>query len=1068
MLCHGNSKGKVAALFALAALMLGLFSSPVSGQVTGATLQGTVTDASGAAISNAQISIENVSTGVFRTAVSDSTGFYTAPNLLPGTYKIETSAPGFSTQVQTGVSLVVGAEQVLNFTLQVGQTTQKVEVTGAPPAVELASSSIGGLVDSKTVVDLPLNGRDWTTLAALQPGVDLLVTQAGGSANANRSVRGFGAQLSISGTRPQLNNYRIDGVSVVDYSGGSPGSVLGVSLGVDAIAEFSVLTANQSAEYGRTAGGVVNAITRSGTNQFHGDAYWFLRDEGLDARNYFDQTTVPFHRNQFGGSVGGPIQKDKTFFFVDYEGLRSSTGVTNINNVPSQDARNGILHNADGSTTIITVDPQVKPFLGLYPLPNDGLLGTGNTGRYLVEVNNFDTENFVTGRVDRKFGEKDSLSGTYFYDHGLTLIPDVFNNVVSGSRSVRQMVALEETHVFSAALVNSLRFGFSRVATLTNFPEQAVNQLALDQSLAVFPGQYAPILKVTSLTTNNGGFGSLSEPLRNWNSYQVYDDAFLSKGNHSLKFGFAAERMQFNFFTRAFSNGQVSFGSLQNFLTNVPQSFTGALASDANIIGTRQSIFAGYVQDDWRIRSNLTLNLGLRYEMSTVPTENNNRLSNLATYTSTVPTLGSPYFSNPTLRNFEPRVGFSWDPFRNGKTAVRGGFGMFDILPLALDFFKILDEVVPFNVSLASSNLAPGSFPGGLGDTGQFIPQNEEYGSIQTKPPRNYLMMWNLNVQRELTPNLTLMVGYVGNHGVHMLNRTDDANDVLPTVTPQGLLWPSPAGSGTQINPNIGDLRIVYWGGSAEYNALQAQVTKKMSHGFQVQGSYTFGKGLDTGSATVVGDPFTNSISSLFWFCNSCRRGLSDFNIKHTLVVNYLWSIPTPRDFGNIASYALGGWTLGGIITAETGVPFTPLIGGDPLGLKSSDPFDFPNRTFGPGCSTGVNVGNPTDYIKLSCFSAPTPLTLMGNAGRNSLIGPGLVTVDFSVFKNNYIRKISETFNVQFRAEFFNILNRPNFAVPIDNSTLFDQGGSPVGGAGAVDATSTTSRQIQLALKVIW
>jgi hypothetical protein len=260
----------------------------------------------------------------------------------------------------------------------------------------------------------------------------------------------------------------------------------------------------------------------------------------------------------------------------------------------------------------------------------------------------------------------------------------------------------------------------------------------------------------------------------------------------------------------------------------------------------------------------------------------------------------------------------------------------------------------------------------------------------------------------------------------------------------------------------------VDWGGSAEYNALEAQVTKKISHGFQIQGSYTFGKGLDTGSATVVGDPFVNSISSLFWFCNSCRRGLSDFNIKHTLVVNYLWNIPTPHDWGTIASHALGGWTVGGIITAETGVPFTPLIGGDPLGLNSTDPFDFPNRLFGPGCSTGVNPGNPADYIKLSCFTAPNPLTLMGNAGRNSLIGPGLVTVDFSVFKNNYIRKISETFNVQFRAEFFNILNRPNFAVPVDNSTLFDQGGSPVGGAGAVDATSTTSRQIQLALKVIW
>jgi hypothetical protein len=399
---------------------------------------------------------------------------------------------------------------------------------------------------------------------------------------------------------------------------------------------------------------------------------------------------------------------------------------------------------------------------------------------------------------------------------------------------------------------------------------------------------------------------------------------------------------------------------------------------------------------------------------------------------------------------------------------VRGAFGMFDILPLALDFFKILDEVVPFNVTLGTSNLPPGSFPAGLGGAGQLVPKNEEYGSIQTNPPRNYLMMWNLNVQRELNASTSLMVGYIGNHGVHMLNRADDGNDVLPTVTPQGLLWPSPAGSGTVINPSIGDLRLVTWDGDAEYNALQVQVTKRMSHGFQMQGSYTFGKGIDTGSATVVGDPFTNSISSLFWFCKSCRRGLSDFNITHTLAINYLWNLPTPQNWGNFASHALGGWAVGGIVTAETGVPFTPLIGGDPLGLNNTDPFAFPNRLTGPGCGSAVNVGDPTNYIKLSCFAAPNPLTLLGNAGRNSLIGPGLVNFDFSLVKNTYIRRVSETFNVQFRAEFFNIFNRPNFAVPIDNNQLFDEGGAPVGGAGAVDATSTTSRQIQFALKLIW
>jgi hypothetical protein len=252
------------------------------------------------------------------------------------------------------------------------------------------------------------------------------------------------------------------------------------------------------------------------------------------------------------------------------------------------------------------------------------------------------------------------------------------------------------------------------------------------------------------------------------------------------------------------------------------------------------------------------------------------------------------------------------------------------------------------------------------------------------------------------------------------------------------------------------------------YDNLEVEVSKRMSRGFQVQGSYTWGKNIDTGSASVIGDPFTNSISSPYFFCKTCRRGLSDFDIAQTIEVNYLWNVPTPKKWGGIGSHVLGGWELGGIVTAESGVPFTSLIGGDSLGLNSNDPFAFPNRLTGPGCGSDVNPGNPNNYIKLNCFAPPNPLTLLGNGGRNTLVGPGLVNLDFSLFKNNYIRRISEGFNLQFRAEFFNVLNRANFGTPIHNNTLFDQGGNPIGGAGTVDQTSTTSRQIQLALKVIW
>ncbi|MGH9354999.1 MAG: hypothetical protein ACRD10_02605, partial [Terriglobia bacterium] len=326
----------------------------------------------------------------------------------------------------------------------------------------------------------------------------------------------------------------------------------------------------------------------------------------------------------------------------------------------------------------------------------------------------------------------------------------------------------------------------------------------------------------------------------------------------------------------------------------------------------------------------------------------------------------------------------------------------------------------------------------------------------------------NLNIQRDLTPTTSVTVGYVGNHGVHMLNREDDVNSVLPALTPQGYLWPSPRGSGTRLNPNVGDIRGLYWAGDSLYDALQVSVEKRMSHGFQLGGSYTWGKIIDSGSASVIGDPFVNSISSLLYFCKSCRRGLADFNIAQTLVVNYVWDLPTPNNWGTIPSHVLGGWELGGVVTAETGVPITPLIGGDPLGLNSQDPYAFPNRLNISGCQSTVNPGNPNSYVKLNCFAAPSPLTLLGNAGRNTVVGPGLATYDFSLMKNNYIKSISENFNVQFRAEFFNILNRANFATPTDNETLFDQSGNPVGAAGAIDSTSTSQREVQFAVKVIW
>jgi len=1043
-------------------------STPVHAQVAGATLAGTVTDASGAAVPNARISITNTATGVERDITTDAVGFYSAPNLLPGLYSIAATAPGFSTYVQTGVTLTVGASQALSFSLKIGQAIEHVEVKSEAPAVQLASSAMSAEVNATTVRELPLNGRDWTQLAALQPGVVSIRVEAGPT---DRGNRGFGSLLSVTGHQPFENNYRVNGISINDYSNGSPGSSLGVNLGVDAIEEFSVLTSNYSAEYGRASGGVINGITKAGTNQFHGDAYFFRRDKNFDARNFFDTTLPPFHRNQFGASAGGPIKKGKTFIFGDYEGIRQNKSDTFNDQVPSAAARAGTLCSTpDGTctTSTITVDPKVVPFLGLYPLPNGALIGNGDTGIFNTSGVERLTENYVTVRGDHHFSDNDSLAASWFYDRAPLSQPDPLGDSLTENFTLRQMFSLEETHIFSPRLVNTARAGFSRVRALIAAPLSAINPLAKDPALGSFPGRFAPALTVPGLTTMTGALGAVSTDTLTWNSFQFYDDAFLTRGTHSLRFGFAAEHMQNNELSGAGANGTFSFTSFQGFLLNQPATVT---VDDpiTKPIYVRQTLFGAYLQDDWRWRPNVTLNFGVRYEPVTLPTEAHNSFAVLKTITSPAETpVKNLWATNQTLHNFEPRVGFSWDPFRHGKTAIRGGFGIFDVLPLPWVYTHGSTSTLPFGRLAGSSNLAQGSFPTVSASLLNFDPTTVANRYVEQHPHRSYAMNWNLNIQREITPNLTAMVAYVGMHNVHQAFSTDDSNMVIPTLTPSGYLWPFPIGSGTRLNPNVGPIRLLQWDSSSYYEGFQAGVAKRMSHGFQAQGSYTWGKCIDMGSGSLLGDPYKNSLSSLMFFNRQSRRGLCDFNVAHNFVLNYVWLPPTPKFGGPLAEHILGGWELGGVLSANTGTPMTLVMAGDVLGQNSSDPWPYPNRLSGPGCSNPVNPGNVDTYLKLNCFAPPTPLNLFGNNGRTSVIGPGLINLDFSVFKNIHVTRISESFNVQVRAEFFNIMNHPNFQPPLDNKVLFNTDGSPVSNAGKIDATSTTSRQIQLGLKLIW
>jgi hypothetical protein len=1028
-------------------------------QMSTGMVEGNVTDHTGAFVAGAAITVRNRATQIERTTTSNDDGLYVVPNLPPGTYDVSVAAKGFAAQVASNVDVTVGAKQEVNFSLEVGQTSEKVEVTGAVSAVELASATIRPVVEETTIVNLPLNGRDWTQLANLEPGVAAARSQPTVSVSNQRANRGVGNQATISGSRPQGNNYRVDGISINDYSNGGPGGVLGSNLGVDAIQEFSVVTGNATADYGKTSGGVINAVTRSGSSAFHGDVYEFLRNSALDTRNAFDAAghIAPFRRNQFGASIGGPIIKERTFFFGDYEGLRQYQSQNINSTVPSRAARNG------------TVDPAVVPYLQFYPLPNNG--ESGSTGSFLFNAPATTSENYFTVRIDHNLGKEDTLNGTYFFDRGTLQAPDSFDVRDAANLDRRQMVSLSETHIFSPTVLNNLRVGYSRVVSIAPTTLQAINPAAKDPTLGFVPGLPVGLINIGGISNFQGGLGAVGQFSFHLNSYQFYDDVSINRGKHFLQVGFAFERLQNNQLGTANPNGQFIFASLTNFLQNIPTSFNAPISSTLTPRDLRQSVFGAYVNDDWHVRSNLTINLGLRYEPVSVPTETANRIANLPALTSPAPRLGSPYFQNSSLRDVAPRVGLSWDPFKKGTLAVRAAYGIYDALPLNYLFEGLSIFGAPFFEQGNIATLAPGTFP-----TGAYplLTSNKlRYSFNQSNPARSYVQQWSFSVQQQVPGSTVVQLAYFGSHGVHLPYRVDDVNTVQPISSSNGTyLFPTPAGSGTLLNPNIGQISALFWTGYSHYNALQVKVTRSMARRLQANAAYTWGKSIDDGSSSTFGDTFANSVSSLPLFAPDRRRGLSDFDIRQNAVLNAVYQLP---QFHGTAAWPISGWQVSGIFQVSTGLPLTPLISGDPLGLKSADPFDFPDRLFSAGCTGNpVNPQKPSHYIKTECFQFPKDAngnpqpTRLGTAGRNSVIGPNLRDFDFSLVKNNAIPRISEHFNIEFRAECFNILNRSNYQIPPKSSMQLFHADGTAGGTGTISQTATSSRQLQFALKIIF
>ena len=1072
----------------LALLLIASFQmawvAPAKAQVAGATLSGLVTDDQGGPVANATISVKNAGTGVVRDVTSNADGIYSAPNLLPGEYEVTVTATGFQTLTEKGITLTVGGQQSLNLVMKVGSLNQTVEVNAAIPDIQTTSSTVSSTVDSTTMRELPLNGRDWTSLATLEPGVSSIPNQVGTGFSANKGNRGFGNQLSNDGHRANENTYRVNGISINDYSNGSPGGASGLNLGVDGIQEFSVLTSNYTAEYGRTSGAVINAITKSGVNDFHGTAFLFDRDKVFDAKNYFDPAgpISPFRRVQFGASGGTAIIKDKLFVYGTYEGVRQNKPGSQAIHVPTE---------AERALAV----PSIAPYLALWPVAPAGtpVDANGVTQTFNVALPTISNENYYTVRVDQKFSDKNSLAVSYFFDSGPQTQPDPLLNAIHEVFSRRQMASVEDTYVFTPALVNTVRVGLSRIRGDINSPVSG-DKVATDTALAVAPGAIGPPqIGVPGVLTTAIGLGGLNRFLHRWTSAQAYDDAFLTRGTHSIKIGFAFERMLYNITEQLSPNGRKNnYATLSDFLNNTPDTLNALAPGGSNEVAIRESLFAGYIHDDWRFRPNLTINLGLRYEFTTLPRDANNRIQEITTLVNcatpgVAPSPSSPcgpqhvdtfIRNNPTTKNFEPRVGFSWDPFKDGKTAVRGGFGIFDVLPLPYEFGLNTAATAPFQIIGLDKTNTLGS---GIDPNISFNPNSIRNRYVDQNPHRADVLNWNFNIQRQLGAAWTLTAGYVGSRSVHLSVAADDINLVPPVQTSAGILIPS---NTYQLDPNWGGanggvvpgppggsgIRPVLFDGESSYNGFQAQLRREMSHGLQGQVSYTLGKCRDTSSAPVTGDTYVNSVAVPLLLSKAYRVGACDFDVRNTLVGTVIWDVPGPKS--GLVSYVLGGWEMGTIVTATSGSPYTVTVGGggDPLntGFNGDFSMDFANLISGCNATPGVTTNAAGQLLAFNpnCF-APAPAVaggvLVGNSGRNRFYGPGLTTVDFSLFKNFSFR---ERFKAQFRSEFFNILNHPNFAAP---NFLNDANNSiGTGNAGVIGSTSTASRQIQLGLKLVW
>lgn len=1064
-------------------LVLGSCSCLARAQVT-AGISGKVEDASGAVVGDATITVKTLETGATRVVTTDGAGTFRVFSLPPGPQEVKAEKNGFHAAVRTGINLDVGQEAVISLRLEVGEIVEAVTVSEDAPVVNTTPSSVSGMVGERAVKELPLNGRSFDNLIALNPGAINYSSMK--SANTTTSA---GSGFSVAGRRPQDNLFLLNGIEYTGSSqlGVTPGGVSGYLLGIDAVREFNVLTDTYGAEYGKRAGGQVVIVTQSGTSAVHGSVFEFLRSSALDKPGIFDHGTVPpFRRNQFGGALGGPVRKDHLFLFGNYEGFRQSLASSSVSVVPDEQARLGLLPNASGVyTQVPNLNPAMLPFAALWPQANGPeLLVNGlPTGTRLAYYNPRQTthEDFGTVRGDYNLRDQDRLSAAYTIDRGDSVIPLADPLFASALQLGAQVASLEETHILSPGILNTFRAGFSRAAfnydsaTLTTFPPGlSFVQGADPGSVAIGGGAVA-----TAITSAGGSVNAGV-----WNRRNLFtftDGVQIAKGIHQISAGIWLQRVQDNEDTASPRLGVATFGTLTAFLQGTLTNFQ--VTPNHNELGWRSLFGAWYVQDAMKIRHNLTFQAGLRHEYTTGWNERSGRAANYDTDASgvllTAPRVGNSAFTkNNATRLFGPRVSLAWEPFSNGKTAIRAGFGTYYSLIDALSF--LLNSLPPDNGSRSFTGSLPSLLPIVSNATaplscGPGVPSPCTIYApkgVQANAKTPTVEQWNFTMEQQISGNTVMSVAYVGSHGYHGFLSIDP--NTIPSqicagsagcaagVVPQGARY---IPGGTRPNPNLSSGFFWFTEGNSSYNALQVDLSRRMSQGLQFRANYTWSKNLDMNSG-LTGAQAQNQ-AQMILDRNDLRRdwGPSALNVtgKSSMSATYELPFGKGRHWMGSATGLTGklvsGWQMNGIATLLTGFPFTPQTGSNRSGDGNIRNPDRPSLN--PSFIGPVILGTQARWFDPKAFALPAPGTF-GNLGRGVYNGPGLAEVNLSVFKNI---ALSEKVNLQFRSEIFNLLNRMNLGTP--NATVFS-GASISPSAGLITTLATTPRQIQFGLKLIF